>query len=94
MSNHAAQVPGLIADYFHINPNGSDGHPVIAEQFRPGHGWTSYPIRKRVTLAWLRKMKAEGATTITVRHDARVADFTIAEVTRYANRPLLGGRVI
>lgn len=89
---HQAQVPGLIADYF--GEAARDEHPVIAEQFTPGKGWKRSPIRKRVSVSWLRKIKREGVTSVAVTCAGRRADFTIAEVIRHAERPLLGGRVI
>lgn len=90
--NRQAQVPGKIADYF--GTAARTEHPVIAEAFAPGTGWTRYPIRKRVSLSWLRKMRREGVTSVAIACQGRLADFTIAEIIRHAERPLLGGRVI
>jgi hypothetical protein len=92
-SSQQAQVPGFIRDYFGSEAVRAD-HPAIVQCFTPGVGWTRHPIRKRVSLTWLRKLAREGVTDVSVRCGARTADFTIREVVAYANRPLLGGRVI
>lgn len=94
-----AQVPALIADYFggtfYGNPH---RHPIIVQAFGPDRGWKKYPTRKRVSITWLRKMRADGYTGIAVTCDGRTADFTVAEVIRHSDRlarqPLLGGTLI
>jgi hypothetical protein len=78
---HQAKVPGPAARYFQISQDPHrDLYPVIAQQFRPGRGWTRYPIRKRVSTSWLRKMRGEGVTHVALRCGARTADFTLDEL--------------
>lgn len=91
--SYQAQVPGLVKEYFGVEPTRQE-HPVIAQSFCPGKGWRRYTFNKRVSISWLRKMKTEGATAVALRCGARTADFTIDEIVRYAQRPLLGGRII
>lgn len=93
--SHQAHVPGAIAAYFGsgtLPPY--DEHPLIGQTFRPGVGWRRYTFRKRVSTSWLRKLRAEGVTSVAIDYKGRRADFTIDEVLRHANRPLLGGRLI
>jgi hypothetical protein len=92
MSNHHAQVPGIVADYF--GQAAREQHPTIAQTFTPGRGWVRTPQRKRVSVAWLRKIRHEGVTNVALDCAGRTADFTIAEILRHADRPLLGGRAI
>lgn len=87
-----AQVPGLVADYF--GDSARDEHPVITQAFTPGKGWVRYPIRKRVSVSWLRKLQGESVTAVQIECGGRKADFEIAQVVRHAQRPLFGGRVI
>jgi hypothetical protein len=79
--SHQAQVPGPIADYFGTGrrPYFED-HPIITRQFKPDTGWTRYPIVKRVSTAWLRKMRGEGVESVEVAHAGRHADFTLDEI--------------
>lgn len=90
MTSHYAQVPVAARDYFTRHPDGRGmpDHPVIARQYRPGRGWTQYPIRKRVSGAWLRKMlNQDGATEVTLACGGREADFRITELLSRAVRP-------
>lgn len=92
---HQSMVPGLVADYFKCGTLPPPAEfPVIAQTFRPGRGWTQYPGVKRVSLSWLRKLRREGVTSVAIGYQGRVADFTIAEIARHANRPLFGGSLI
>ena len=86
------EVPGLIEAYFGAEPV-RENHPVIASAFIPGQGWTN-PREKPVTVSRLRRMARTGVTDVAVTIPGRTADFSIAEIIRHANRPLLGGRVI
>lgn len=90
-----AQVPALVAEYFGCGtlPPYAE-HPLIGQVFRPEVGWRRYTFRKRVSLTWLRKLRAQGATSVAIDYHGRRADFTIAEIIRYANRPLFGGSLI
>lgn len=90
-ASHQAQVPSLVADYF---GEAVREYPVITGQFTPGRGWVRPPIRKRISLAWLRRIRREGVTGVAVTCGGRSADFTVDEILRRSGRPMLGGRVI
>jgi hypothetical protein len=94
MSSHQAQVPGLVEEYFEAKPFGMTEHPLVKSAYVPGTGWKGTGFNKRVSLAWLRKLRAQGATAVSLTCDGYQADFTIAEIMRYARRPLLGGNLI
>jgi hypothetical protein len=94
VSGYQAQVPGLVEEYFAAKPSGMTDHPLIAGTFTPGRGWQCTGFRKRVSCAWLRKLKARGVTSVSLTCGGYQADFTIAEIIRHAERPLFGGRVI
>jgi hypothetical protein len=89
-----AQVPGLIAEYFTRTHPDVTEHPRITQEYAPGSGWQPQRHRKRVSLSWLLKLRTQGVTAVQVTAGGYSPDFTIAEVARYARRPLLGGRVI
>jgi hypothetical protein len=93
-TDHHAQVPGLIAEYFKRCHHGLSQHPVITQTWTPGIGWKRQTFRKRVTCSWLRKLKGEGVTAVQVSADGYLPDFTIDAVLRHANRKLFGGRLI
>jgi hypothetical protein len=84
MTIHQAQVPPVVRDYFTSHPLAASRlereHPIITAQYRPGRGWTRYPIRKRVSRTWLLKMRGEGATSVQLTANGRAADFTIEEI--------------
>lgn len=93
--SHQSQVPAKIAEYFGCGTLPPyDEHPTIAQVFAPGRGWKTYSGTKRVSFSWIRKLRREGVTSIAIRYHGRVADFTVDEIIRYANRPLLGGSLI
>jgi hypothetical protein len=96
MSGFQAQVPCLVQEYFGAKPSGMTEHPRITQEFVPGTGWRDggFVLGKRVSLSWLRKLRAQGVTVVALSCDSYTADFTIAEIIRYARRPLLGGRLI
>lgn len=94
-ARHQSQVPGLIADYFGCGTHPAyTEFPTIGQVFRPGRGWKRYTGTKRVSLSWLRKLRADGVTDVAIDYHGRRADFTIREVVAYANRPLFGGKVV
>jgi hypothetical protein len=77
-----AQVPRVVADYFGGMVD-RGRHPVIVEAFIPGKGWRRHrSFRKRVSVSWARKLRAEGVTHVALASGARVADFRIEEVVR------------
>lgn len=68
----------LLADYF-----GDDAVPFIAQEFRPAGGWFTYRMRKRPTQSWLRKLRREGVTHVslaTIAQPHRRADFSVREL--------------
>lgn len=83
MASHSSTIPFPVAQYF----GEGSSHPVIHSTFTPGKGWTLYPMRKRITPSWGRKMKAEGITAVALTAQTptgeRTADFRIAEVARF-----------
>jgi hypothetical protein len=96
-ATHRARVPAMIADYFRDYFPAEATHPIITQAFHPDRGWKYYPINKRVSVSWLRKMRAEGYTAIavsdgresgTARNVRRVVDFRIDSVLRHENRAL------
>lgn len=77
MTTHQAQVPAVVAAYF----GQQAAHPVITAAFHPGRGWISQrSFRKRVSLSWLRKLRAEGYVEVALSAGSRTADFRIAEI--------------
>lgn len=99
--SHQSQVPALIAEYFKISTSPAYREfPLIAQTFRPSipgarqSGWKRVQGNKRVSLSAVRALRASGVSAIAVSLDGRTADFSCAEIIRYAQRPLLGGRLI
>jgi hypothetical protein len=96
MTGYQARVPSLITAYFGAEALTEQGHPTIGQTFVAGRGWRSYPGTKRVSLTWLRKLRREGVTAVSIRLGTRLADFDIAEIERYHRRqaslPALGDR--
>jgi hypothetical protein len=81
-----SQVPPAAARYFGVDSYGFRGldrdHPIIVQEFTPERGWKIYPLRKRVSRSWLRKIRAEGVTHVMLRSGGRSADFSIAELLK------------
>jgi hypothetical protein len=88
MASHQAHEPQAAAEYFNRYGRvgwpdmGGRDHALIAETFIPGKGWKHYPIRKRISPSWARKMRAEGVTDVALVSAGHRADFRIAELTR------------
>jgi len=60
-----------------------DVTPVIAQAYHPDKGWKTYPMRKRISVSWALKMRAEGYTTVALEiAPGRLADFAIKELVR------------
>jgi hypothetical protein len=87
-----AQVPPAVAAYFGTDAYGfplGEGiaanrrHPIIVQHFTPEKGWKRHPIRKRVSVSWLRKLRAEGVTDVALSSGGRTADFRVAELLRH-----------
>lgn len=95
MTSHQAQVPQIVRDYFGPDCTTREGHPIIEQEFRLsnpdralpdlGYGrrqWVTTGYRKRVSISWLRKLRAQGVTHVALRHGSRLADFSVAELIR------------
>jgi hypothetical protein len=77
MSRTTQPIP-LVSDYF-----GDSDAPIITAEFRPGRGWVRTSFKKRVSRAWLRKLRAEGVTHVALTaREGRTADFAVAELLR------------
>lgn len=81
-SRKIKSIPAL-AEYF-----GTTESPVIRAEFRPDAGWYYTGWNKRVSASWLRKLRAEGVTGVSVamRDEQRAADFSITELLASARR--------
>jgi hypothetical protein len=95
--SHEATVPAFIREYFGEACHAE--HPRIASAFVPGKGWRNQRgYNKRVTCSWLRKLKGEGVTGVSLVCGNREADFTVAEILAYQakinRQPLFGGTVV
>lgn len=80
MPGHQASVPRVAASYFGHTDYRS--HPTIAQVFRPGKGWVRYNHVKRVSGSEVRRLRAAGVTAVALRSGARLADFTIEELSK------------
>lgn len=85
VSGHQAIVPEVARAYFerYVPYGGRPDHPVIIQEFRPGRGWITTGFRKRVSGAWLRKLRREGVTHVALAAQGRRADFTVAELLKH-----------
>lgn len=80
---HQATTPAVAHGYFTRHPLGPiDEHPIITRVYRPERGWVLTGYRKRVSGAWVRKLRAEGVASVELTAGGRRADFTIAELLR------------
>jgi hypothetical protein len=74
----------VVKGYFHRWHPEHDGQtPIIFEAFGQETGWKRYPVRKRVSRSWLRKLRSEGYTRVSLavgQYDHIVADFSISEL--------------
>lgn len=75
MSRAIRPIP-IAESYF---GSGSDT-PIIAQEFRRGNGWVRQTHRKKVSAAWLRKLRREGVTHVALTTEGRTADFSIEEL--------------
>ena len=87
MTTHQAQVPRVAREYFEwrlgLDVTSFENHPVIREVFTPGKGWRLHPTRKRVSGAWVRKLRREqGVTAIQLESHGVLADFNAKELTK------------
>lgn len=81
-SNAIQPIP-VVTSYF-----GEVCAPLIGQTFTPGRGWRRYTFNKRVSRAWVRKLKDEGVTSVALAHAGRLADFTVAELLKGDAPPL------
>lgn len=56
--------------------------PTITAEFRPGTGWVTMTYRKRVSRAWVRKLRARGVSHVALSLDGRTAEFSTDELLR------------
>ena len=75
-----AREPSVVATYF--GPAHDRDHATIAQTFRPGSGWRTYPGRKRISGSWARRLRREGVTDVALACGGRLADFRIGELIR------------
>lgn len=80
MANYRAKVPPYAERYFMSFGHGMPMHPVITQAFDPRRGWQQYPIRKRVSATWLRKMRQDGFTAVRLVMESHASDFSISEL--------------
>lgn len=79
--SYQAIVPAKVASYFGISRQPArEDHPVIAQTFTPGTGWTRYPHRKRISGNVARQLRAAGVTSLALEHRGHLADFRIEEM--------------
>jgi hypothetical protein len=81
MSGHSIQPIPIIDAYF-----GSMEIPIIVAEFIPEHGWVRQSYRKRISLAWARRLRGEGVTHVTLACVGREADFSLDEIISSARR--------
>lgn len=77
MSHSIAPIP-VVETYF-SQPGAT---PVIEQEFYPGVGWVTQRYQKRVSKAWLLKLRRAGVTSVALRLNGRLADFTVTELLR------------
>jgi hypothetical protein len=89
MASHQAREPQAVAEHFNRygyigwpDQGGRRDHALIHSTFTPGKGWKRYPIRKRISRSWARKLRQEGVTTVSLVSAGREADFRIAELAK------------
>lgn len=81
MSRHIKAIP-TATEYFAAGTE----TPTIAHEFRRGNGWVRQIHRKKVSAAWLRKLRDEGVTHVALKFDGRLADFSIEELLASARK--------
>jgi hypothetical protein len=86
MTTHQATEPSLVADYFGSLSETGRQHALISQTFTQGKGWKDYPIRKRVSTSWLRRLRSEGVTHVALISRGRRADFSVEELLRGPRR--------
>lgn len=90
------QTAGKITEYFGREAIEASPHaqPTITKAFLVGKGWiTVGPIPATFHAVEILGT-VKGTDAVMVSFDGRDVDFTIQEIKAYAERPLLGGRVI
>ena len=75
MSHSIEPIP-VVAQYF----DDPQAKPVIEQEYVPGRGWRDTGYNKRVSKAWLRKLRQEGVTSVALEYGGRVADFRVDEL--------------
>lgn len=90
MSAHNSQPIPILVKYFAT----SEELPIITQEFTPGKGWKITGFNKHVTRSWLRKLRAQGITHVSLALNGRTPDFSIAELLKVDRHPLLTGNLI
>jgi hypothetical protein len=94
-TTHQAQVPAIVAAYFGAEAV-REQHPIVAGEFQAEpltiltdrgprtirQGWHRQTYRKRISVAWARKLKRDGVTRVALRCGGRLADFGLDEIVR------------
>jgi hypothetical protein len=83
------ETPAKIAEYFGIKTNIRVHITAIYANGEWLRGFYGQP-----TLARLRGLSRRKTEAIAVTYRGRTADFTIAEIIKYSERPLFGGKII
>ena len=79
MTSHSIAPIPMVARYFDGDPREI---PIITGEFKPPAGWYATSYKKRVSRAWLRKLKSEGVTHVRLSNGIRSADFSVDELLR------------
>lgn len=79
---HQSIVPAVALAYFGPAAAYGDRHPLVEQVFIPAVGWRRFPLRKRVSGAEVRRLRAVGVTAVALRSGGRLADFSIRELSR------------
>lgn len=82
-----ADEPAAVAAYFGPAAVHERGHADIVQVYYPTGprpGWINYgtAARHRITVAWARALRRQGATAVALSCGGRLADFTLPELTR------------
>lgn len=87
-TSHQAQIPPVASSYFVVRHPATGEIPgyhrpvTIGQVFWPDRGWKRHPLRKRVSYSECRRLRAAGATHVTLVFGGREADFSLQELVR------------
>ena len=83
-----AQIPPVASSYFVVRHPATGEIPgyhrpvTIGQVFWPDRGWKRHPLRKRVSYSECRRLRAAGATHVTLVFGGRESDFSLQELVR------------